>query len=130
MTRLVYHAMAALMPGTERLPGFAERGGYAFVRQLLRETSWSMWLGVVAGSLIFAVSPVLTLGVPLPSSLLSPERLDAHADRIVRSRYYYLRNLVFLVKMMAALGWGADAEVRGELGLAPYPPDPGTWRRR
>ena len=34
----------------------------------------------------------------------------------------------FMLKMVAALCWAADPEVRAKVGLEPLEPDPGTWR--
>jgi hypothetical protein len=128
MHRMVRHAMCALMPPVDDLPGLVDVGADAFVARFLGERFSLLQLGVVAGSALFVITPLVTIGVPLPSFWLSAERLDRHADKAATSRFYVLRNLVFLVKMMAATGWGADPAVRARLGCVPYPPDPGTWR--
>ena len=68
-------------------------------------------------------SPSFCLHSPQPPRGL----LDRHASRITTTRFYLLRQAVFLVKLAAGLCWGADPAVRARLAMAPYPADPGTW---
>lgn len=128
MNALIRHTMCALIPSGGALPGVAECGVDAWIVRFRAETSLMMWIGVVLGSVVFVLTPVWTLGLPVPSVWLGPERLDAHASRLGASSIYPLRQLVLLVKMMACLCWGVDPKVRAVFALAPYPPDPGTWR--
>jgi hypothetical protein len=120
--------MCALMPRTEGLPGLEDTGIDAFLRRYRSECPRIMWVGLVVGSLVFALTPLITIGVPLPSFLLPRRALDRHASKIASHRVYVLRQAVFLVKMVAGLCWGSHADVRKILALPPYPPDPGTWR--
>ena len=125
---LIRSAMAGLMPSTAALPGVVDTGLREFVDRFNRECTWMMWLGVFAGSLLFAITPLLTIGVPLPAFWLSPHALDRHAHRVSGHRFYLLRSAVYLVKMMGAACWSAHPDSRSRLGLEPYPADPGTWR--
>jgi hypothetical protein len=100
------------------------------VDAFLRESAWLLRLGVLSGCVLFALSPVLTVGRPVPSFWLSPERLDAHARQVSQSPIYTVRSSIFLIKMIAASFWGRHEGPRRALGLEPYPPDPGTWRTR
>ncbi len=128
MTWLVRAAMCGLMPATGELPGVADAGIDTFLAQTRRETTPMVWTGLVLGALVYTISPVVTVYVPLPSVLLPRRLRDLHADRICTTRFYLLRQAVFLLKMYACMCWGQDAAVRRVLHVAPYPVDPGTFR--
>ncbi len=128
MIWLVRHAICALLPSSDHFPGPAELGIDAFLVQLRRESNGLFWFGVVAGGVVFAVSPLITVGLPVPSFFLSAAALDRHASRIASHRFYLVRQSMVLLKMVAGFCWGAHPRVREKLALAPYPPDPGTWR--
>jgi len=120
--------MVALYPRTEELPGVEDTEPREFLRRYRRESPLLIWLGVVAGTLAFALSPVLTVYWPLPSFLLPEATLDRHAHRVTTSRLYLLRQAVFLVKMAAGMCWAQHPSVRERFAMAPYPADPGTFR--
>jgi hypothetical protein len=124
----IQHAMKALYPRTEALPGIEDTDVSGFLVRYRRESSTLMWLGLVAGTFAFVWSPVVTLLLPLPSFVLPRKLLDRHAFRVTYSRIYLLRQAVFLVKLAAGLCWGMHPEVRRRFAMAPYPEDPGTWR--
>lgn len=118
-----------LYPRTDALPGAADCDLDAFLARFRRETTPLMWIGVVAGAVVFHLSPVFTVLAPLPAFLLPARLADRHAGRIADCRVYLVRQLVSLVKVAAGLAWGADPRVRALFALPPLPPDPGTWRR-
>ena len=120
--------MCDMMPAVGDLPGIADAGIDVFLAQLRRESPLLVWVGLVLGALIFVLSPVLTVYVPLPSMLLPRGLRDTHADRICTTRFYLLRQAIFLLKMYACMCWGQDPAVRRRLHVAPYPVDPGTFR--
>ena len=60
---------------------------------------------------------------------LSPEDRARHVDLVGSTENYQLRQLMFLLKMVAGMAWGQSPEVRQAMGLSPYPEDPGTWRQ-
>ena len=126
---LVRHAMCAMMPRSDALPGVIDADVDGYLRKLRHEATPIFRLGLWIGALVFALTPLWTVGIPLPSILLSRFQLDRHASRIVDSNNYLLRQAVFLVRLNAGLCWGADAAVRARFALAPYPPDPGTFRQ-
>jgi hypothetical protein len=128
MISLVRAALVILYPRTDVLPGVEDCDLDAFLLRFQREAKPLIWLGVVAGSLLFHVTPLFTVHVPLPAGLLSPRLADLHAERIAGSRIYLVRQSIFLVKFAAGLAWGADAKVRARFALPPLPEDPGTWR--
>ncbi|MEW5738406.1 MAG: hypothetical protein AB1938_05740 [Myxococcota bacterium] len=128
MLWLVRSAIVALYPSGGPVPGAAECGLDAFLARFRRESPFLIWLGVITGALVFHLTPLFTVFVPLPAFLLPASLLDRHASRISSTQVYLLRQAIFLVKLAAGLCWGADPEVRRRLALAPLPDDPGTWR--
>lgn len=124
---LISHAMCALYPPIDGLPGMIDTDVRGFLRRYRRESTALMWLGLLLGTWVFVWTPILTVFLPLPSFLLPRGLLDRHADRITSTRFYLLRQAIFLVKLAAGLCYGADPAVRAKLALAPYPSDPGTW---
>ncbi len=128
MTPLIRSTMCDLLPAAAGLPGLAETGIDAFLARLHRETTGLTWLGLCLGALVYTLTPVLTVYIPLPHFAL-PQRLrDQHAERIMATRIYLVRQAVFLLKMYACMCWGQDDAVRRLLNVAPYPVDPGTFR--
>ena len=81
------------------------------------------------GAVVFAVTPLFTVFLPLPAFCLPKKLLALHADRILSTRIYVLRQAVFLVRLSAGMCWGSDATVRAHFALSAYGPDPGTFRR-
>lgn len=128
MIWLIRRAMCAFFPRTASLPGVADVGIDAFLEQYRREASRLLWVGLVLGAVVFTLTPLFTIGVPLPAFLLPRRALDRHANKIASHRVYLLRQSVFLVKMIGGLCWGSHPDVRRLMALPPYPPDPGTFR--
>lgn len=120
----------ALFPAAAGLPGIAECDADEFIRTARREAPALMVWGIVLASTLFMLTPVFTIYVPLPAFLLSRRLLDKHATRLLSSRFYLVRQLMFLPKMMAGFCWGAHPLVRAAMNLPPYAPDPGTWRQQ
>ena len=128
MTWLVRSAVVALYPRTEALPGIEDCGVDDFLARFRAETTPLMWAGVVLGAVVFHLTPLLTIYVPLPAFLLPAGLKDRHAARITVTRLYLLRQAVFLVKLVAGLCWGSHPEVRRRFALPALPADPGTWK--
>lgn len=125
---LIEHVMIALYPRTEALPGIEDTDVRDFLDRYRQESTFLMWLGLVAGTFVFVLSPIVTLYLPLPSFLLTEKQLDEHAHRVTSSNLYFLRQAIFLVKLAAGLCWASHPDVRARFAMAPYDPDPGTWR--
>ncbi len=125
---LIKFAMCTLMPRTDALPGIGDTELDAFLRRMRADAEPLYWLGLVVGAVVFAISPLVTVGVPLPAFWLPRRLRERHADRLLSHPVYVLRQAVFLVRLSAGLCWGADPVVRSRLALAPYAPDPGTFR--
>lgn len=117
-----------LYPRTDDLPGADDCGLDAFLERYRSETTPLVWFGVVLGAVVFHLTPVFTVGVPLPAFALSPRLGDKHAHAIASTDRYVPRQAIFLLKLVAGLAWGQGAEVRARLGLRELPPDPDTWR--
>jgi hypothetical protein len=121
-------AMRTMMPRTDALPGIADTDLDGFLRKMQRESQTLYWIGLVLGAVVFAITPLITIGIPLPAFLLPHRMLDRHAERILTHPVYILRQSALLVRLSAGMCWGADASVRARLGLPPYGSDPGTFR--
>lgn len=128
MQWFIRHAMRALYPRTDALPGIEDCDDVAFLRKYKRESTGLMWLGLLAATWVFTTTPLLTVYVPLPSFLLPKKLLDRHAYKITYSGIYLLRQAVFLLKLTAGLCWGSHPEVRAKMAMEPYPADSGAWR--
>ena len=120
--------LSALYPRTEHFPGIADTDLDGFLRRFRHDASGLLRLGVYAAMVLFVITPLLTVYVPLPSFLLPRSMLDRHADRIATFPAYPLRSLILVLKLVAGLCWGAHPAVRERLGLPPLPPDPQGWR--
>lgn len=128
MIWLIKFAMCAMMPRTEKLPGIADTDVDGFLRRLRRDSDFLYWLGVALGAWLYAITPLLTVYLPLPAFLLPKNLLDRHTERILSSRIYLLRQAVFLVRLSAGMCWGADPTVRAKFAMSPYGADPGSFR--
>jgi len=128
MNFLICSAMRALMPTTEDLPGVDQTGLVEFVKQMRAESTLWYFLGVAVGSLVFAITPIITIGVPLLAFMLPKKALDRHAAKIAYSKSYLLRSALLLVKLNAGMCWGRDPNVHARFNIKPDPDDPGTWR--
>jgi hypothetical protein len=125
---LIKFAMCAMMPRTPGLPGIADTDIDGFLRRLHNDARSIYWTGLVLGAVLFALTPLITLGIPVPAFFLPRGLLERHADRVLSHPVYVIRQAAYLVRMSAGMCWGADSAVRARLQLAPYPPDPGTFR--
>lgn len=128
MIWLIKHAMTAMMPRTDRLPGIADTDLDGFLRGMRRDADTTFWAGLVLGAVIFASTPLITLGIPLPTFLLPKSLVEKHAERLLYHPVYLLRQGVSLVRLSAGMCWGQDPRVRACFALAPYDKDPGTFR--
>ena len=125
--RLIRVAMCDLMPRVDGLPGMRDTDVDAFLQQFRQESTWAVWLGVVAGAVVFTLGPVLTLGRPVLSWWLSREDRGIHAHRIATHPVYLVRQAVVVLKLASGMCWGTHARSRAAMALPPYGPDPGTW---
>jgi hypothetical protein len=120
--------MCDLYPAVEGLPGIADCDLDDFLRTLKQESNLAIWSGLVAGAVLYSLSPVFTVFVPLPSFALPAAMRDAHAQKISGTNVYIVRQAIFLLKMFAGLCWGQHRKVREAMLVPTYPADPGTFR--
>ena len=128
MFKLTRSAICALYPGSDRLPGVEELGIDEYLERYRREATPLMRAGLVVGTAVFTLSPPVTIGVPLPSFLLPKRTLDRHARKATTHPWYFLRQPIFVLKMVGGMCWGEHERVRALYNLDPYPPDPDTRR--
>lgn len=128
MLFFVRSALVALYPRTADLPGIADTDVDGFLRRFRAEATPLVWIGVLASTLLFHLTPLFTVFLPLPAFLLPESLRDRHADRIASSSLYLVRQAVFLLKLPGGLCWGAHPSVRERFALPAYAADPGTWR--
>jgi hypothetical protein len=127
-TWLIRQAVVALYPRSE-WPGVEDCELDGFLTRFREETPPLVWLGTAAGAVLFHLTPLMTVFVPLPAFMLPKRLLDLHAQRVTSTNLYLLRQSIFLVKMAAGFCWGTHPAIRARLALPPLPNDPGTWRR-
>jgi hypothetical protein len=125
---LIKHAMCAMMPRSDKLPGLADTDLDGFLRRMRVDAEPLYWTGLVAGAVVYAISPLITVLLPLPSFLLPAKLRALHTERLLSHPFYVVRQAAYLVRLSAGMCWGADPAVRARFALAPYPPDPGTFR--
>lgn len=128
MNWLVRAAILILYPRFDGLPGAEDCELDAFLVRFRREAPLLIWIGVLLGALVFHLTPLLTVGVPLPAFWLPRGLADRHAHKIATSGPYLTRQAIFLLKLPAGLAWGAHPQVRQRFGLPALEADPGTWR--
>ena len=105
MKWLIRKTMQDLYPASGDLPGIEDTGLDAYLDQFKAEAPALMYTGLVAGSALYQLTPLMTVGKPLPAVLLSPELREQHAQKITSTSNYPLRQSIFLVKMVAGMCW-------------------------
>jgi hypothetical protein len=125
---LLRRALADLYPPVGDLPGVAELDLDEFLLGFRRECPPLMWLGMILGAWAYTLSPIITVGWPLPSIWLPRPLRDRHAFAAATHRWYFYRQLIMVLKVAGGLCWGQHPRIRARHGLAAYGPDPGTWR--
>ena len=129
MLHLTAWTFARIFPSTPALPGLDVLDTKPFIRQLHSEAPFTIRATLWVSVLLFTLTPVLTLGIPLPAFLLSRARVDEHAQRLSMSQVYLLRQIMMMLKTIGGLCWGAMPEVRQKLTMPVYPEDSGRWRQ-
>ncbi len=128
MIWLVHNVISDLYPPTDELPGAADTGLKDFLRRFRKEAPTRLWFGVALSSVLYVLTPLFTVGIPLPSFWLPRTLRELHAQRITATPFYLLRMAMMTIKTAAGLCWGAHPDVRAKMSLEPWPDDPSTWR--
>jgi len=121
-------AIEAIFPPTETLPGIAETDLDGFLRDLHAEAPLLMRVGIWLATVVYMITPLFTVLLPVPAFLLRGRLLARHTDTLVSSRIYVIRQVIYLLKMVGGLCWGEHAEVRRRFGRPPLEPDPRTFQ--
>ena len=128
MLALIRFSMRTLFPAHAGMPGVEQCDLRGFLDRFWREAAPMMKLGLVLSTILYNLSPLFTVYIPLPLVLLPRGLRVKHADRAATSGIYLLRSATLLLKMVAGIAWGENAQVRRKFNMDPLPPDPGTWR--
>ena len=128
MLALIRFSMRTLFPAHAGMPGVEQCDLRGFLDRFWREAAPMMKLGLVLSTILYNLSPLFTVYIPLPLVLLPRGLRDKHADRAATSGIYLLRSATLLLKMVAGIAWGENAQVRRKFNMDPLPPDPGPWR--
>lgn len=121
-------AIEAIYPSTEALPGVSETDLRSFLRDFRANAPPLMRIGLGAATVMFMLTPILTVYLPVPAFLLRGRLLERHTSKLLSHRSYLLRQIVYLLKMVGGLCWGEHPETRKRLGRPALPPDPRTWQ--
>ena len=121
-------AIEAIFPPTDTLPGVADTDIAPFLSQVRRQSPALMRVGLSLATFVFMISPLFTVYLPVPAFVLRGRLLERHTAKLLNSRSYLIRQVVYLLKMVGGLCWGEHAEVRKRFGRDPLPPDPQTWQ--
>ncbi|NCG21854.1 MAG: hypothetical protein GWP91_22785 [Rhodobacterales bacterium] len=127
---LVHFSVTPFFPAEGELPGGEELGLRAFIPQMLEDSSWLLWIGIVASSAAYVACPLFTIYCPVPAFFLSGDRLNAHTEAMADHNNYTIRQAAFLLKMVGGLHWARTDAIRNKWHLQPYEADPDGWRVR
>ena len=128
LVRIINWTLAAVFPSTASLPGLDQVDCRAELEEILATAPHGFKLGLYGATALFLLSPLVTVFWPVPAPLLSRAALDRHADRLANHPIYLMRQAMLLLKTVGGMVWGAHANVRKALSLAPLAADPGTWK--
>ena len=129
MLQLTAWTFARIFPSTAGLPGLDTIDSKPLIRSIIGEAPPTIRLTLWVSVLLFQVTPLLTLGIPLPARWLSADAVDRHAQRLAGSNFYLLRQIMLMLKTIGGLAWGAAPEVRQKLNMPLYAEDNGRWRQ-
>jgi len=129
MLQLTAWTLARVFPTTPGLPGLDTLDARPLLRRFNAEAPFTIRAALWASVVVFNLTPLLTLGIPLPAFLLPASRVDAHAQKLATSPFYMIRQTMLMLKTIGGLAWGAAPEVRQKLAMPIYPEDSGRWRQ-
>lgn len=129
MRKITIFAMNEAMPRHGDMPGVMDTEVDAFLSEFNQHAHPIMRLGFFLAVWIYVLSPVFTLGIPLPAFWLSAEKREAHLKKYSNSHSFVFSQLWMLQKMITGMCWGADAKVRQYFGYAPYEAELGEFKK-
>jgi hypothetical protein len=128
MVWLWKYCMGVLYPSGGGLPGILETGVDEFLQEYRREAPLLMRTGLTLSSIVFVLTPFMTVFIPVPVFLLSNKLKDRHANKLANHPLYLVRQTILLLRLVAGLCWGKHPQVRAAMGMEPLGEDPGTFR--
>ncbi len=129
MKTITIFALNEVMPPHDDMPGIVDTAVDDFLTEFKAHAHFIMRLGLFAAVWVYVLSPVFTLGIPLPVFWLSEKKRMEHLKRYSNSKNFVFAQLWMLLKMIAGLCWGKDDKVRAYFGYAPYLPELGEFRK-
>lgn len=140
MLRLTAWTLAVVFPSTDVLPGLDKLDPVPLLQKLRAEAPFTIRIALLASVVVFCLTPVLTVGWPLPAFLLPKKLLDEHASRVAGHSNYLIRQTMLMLKTIGGLAWGADPQVRAHFAMDRghidpnkqgdyYTGDTGGWRQ-
>lgn len=121
--------MNEVMPRHDDLPGIVDTSVGDFLDEFKQHAHPIMRLGFFLSVWVYVLSPVFTVGIPLPAFLLSEKKRIAHMQAYSSSHNFVFSQLWMLQKMVAGMCWGADDKVRAYFGYSAYRAEPGDFRK-
>jgi choline dehydrogenase-like flavoprotein len=104
--------------GLEELEMDLRKGFQPIIRIMLTIVAICLW----------QMTPLLTIGRWSKATSLTPDDRDSHTHLLSKSRYYFVRHSMTLLKAFAMLHWGRSNTVRAVVSISAYPTDPQTCR--
>lgn len=129
MRKVTIFAMNEVMPRYGEMPGIEDTQVNAFLDEFNTHAHTIMRIGFFFCVWVYVLSPVFTVGIPLPAFWLSQKKREEHLKKYSGSRNFVFSQLWMLHKMIAGMCWGADAKVRTYFGYAPYEAELGDFKK-
>lgn len=129
MKTITIFALNEVMPPHGDMPGITDTSVHDFLKEFKAHAHFIMRLGLLAAVWVYVLSPVFTLGIPLPAFWLSEKKRVEHMKRYSNSKNFVFAQLWMLLKMIAGLCWGKDDKVRAYFGYTPYAPELGEFKK-
>jgi len=129
MKKITIFAMNEAMPPHGDMPGIIDTDVEAFLIEFNNHAHPIMRLGFFLAVWIYVLSPVFTIGIPLPAFWLSQKKREEHLKKYSGSRSFIFSQLWMLHKMITGMCWGADAKVRTYFCYEPYEAELGDFKK-
>jgi hypothetical protein len=129
MRKITIFAMNEVMPSHGDMPGVIDTSVDDFLNEFKKHAHPIMRLGFFLAVWIYALSPIFTIGIPLPAMWLSEQKRKAHLRKYSSSKSFVFSQLWMLQKMITGMAWGMDDKVRAYFGYEPYPEELGLFKK-
>ena len=129
MRKTIIFAMNEAMPSHGDMPGVNDTAVNDFLDDFKKNAHPIMRLGFFLAVWIYVLSPVFTLGIPVPAMWLSEKKRLDHLNKYSSSKNFVFSQLWMLQKMITGMAWGMDDKVRRYFGYDPYPEELGLFKK-